>query len=191
MPGVMRPSVPTDTFDDVSAFLQVLVSASFTVLECLQWARNVGESVLVQAFVVDPIVALVLLSSRLFASWVILRSRRAVSPLKRKRGVGRSAAVLPSFTSKDQPARNKMATNAPARSEPASSIGTASTTDPTPGSSNATKTLVVRKLYRRKRTRNRQARTRKSGSESRRGDRQRRIARQLRKVRAKEGSVAV
>eukprot|EP00750_Incisomonas_marina_P018945 INCI3179.7.p3 GENE.INCI3179.7~~INCI3179.7.p3 ORF type:complete len:210 (-),score=39.34 INCI3179.7:51-680(-) len=65
------------------------------------WAQAVGESVLMQAVVVDPLVTLAVLSVRLFASWMLLRTRRTSFSPKPEGSHRQSkrAAVVPLHTS--------------------------------------------------------------------------------------------
>eukprot|EP00750_Incisomonas_marina_P021517 INCI449.2.p1 GENE.INCI449.2~~INCI449.2.p1 ORF type:complete len:3169 (+),score=588.56 INCI449.2:893-9508(+) len=59
----------------------LLLSAAFTIEECVVWATAVAQSLLMQLFVTDPVFTLFVLSIKLLVQWALLCSdRRKVIP---------------------------------------------------------------------------------------------------------------
>ena len=54
----------------------LLLSAAFTVDECLLWALDVAQSAALQIFVTNPAISLLVLSTKLLVSWLLLRAGR-------------------------------------------------------------------------------------------------------------------
>jgi len=56
----------------------VLLSAAFTDDLCMAWGKAVGQSILMQTLVTGPLLGSTVLGFKLLASWILLRSRKAV-----------------------------------------------------------------------------------------------------------------
>ena len=65
-------------------FICLLVSAAFSMEECVLWVLSVGKSLLMQLFVTDPLITFVVLSYKLFSSWVLLTANRVRNERKRE-----------------------------------------------------------------------------------------------------------
>jgi hypothetical protein len=77
----------------------MLISSAFNMAECLLWLESVGNSLVMQLFVTDPLMALTVMSLKLFFSWVLvtvtrIRNERRREDMFTKREVKLAAAEV-------------------------------------------------------------------------------------------------
>jgi hypothetical protein len=54
----------------------LLLSAFFSLEQCVQWVQAVAQSLLMQVLVTDPLITSAVLAFKLLASWALLRCDR-------------------------------------------------------------------------------------------------------------------
>ena len=75
----------------------VMLSAAFTAEECVQWVVEVVKSLLVQLFVLDPLLGVLVLGSQLLVGWLLLRLNKGHGDDATTDGLTAKAASLVSI----------------------------------------------------------------------------------------------